>query len=798
MQVYFVVLIACGTLMLLLPPPFSSLLFAALLVFSFIAASNILGIPLFPPQTEAHARGAWRVTRPVVQYATYAAEIALICVTLYSFTPQVRDMSPDLRIRGPEYSYLVGSGAVAAQVYRYGGALPLWNPFMGRGEPMLESPFSYVLNPFMTIPIYLDGAIQGGKNALILHVLIMGLGGWLLAKSLDCRAPGRILLGMLLGGSGSFAGAIGFGFYQMSLSQAYVPYVYAGLIGVLYQRHRGWIVLLVIGATLLIFSGTFWYVLPTAIGAAVITIFALFRPNAERRIVLSRVALARLVGASILTIMLAAVRLLPQIAHYDLIDHPFYELLTTYEFNDLFRAYFDPTPLNELYLYAMYYHYIAPPLLVGVVILLRLWTTNSPSFIGIVPRWRIALPAALLIILFTVWAQEKTPFMEWLYATFPVFTEWRFLGRMMAAGSIWVATLIAVGFDDVLRAACADLPRLWDGNHWQFGAFTTYIPRYAAALIVIGVGAYAAADVMPNWYRAAGTEGTFTYTSESIYNVRAGNTIIDDPFVPLWSEGFFDYLPHYDMLIRASFGNPDYRASGLPPTLGSVEAMAFPPEYATGLNPDYQSYLLELGYSLLPGYAGVTRYGVDAVEGVEIKDRVVTIRRDPPTYPTALWHNPNLPSYLFAVHMDDLRERGTPLTAREAAPIRSYVHNIDQIVVTMGDYDAGYVLVAQETAYPGWNVTIDGEGFPIESVGGLIGVQLPPKVSGSGLTTIIFAYEPPLLFLGALITLGGAVVCALYLLRAERLIVWLRRVVMLQARPAQPQPETDQHAHNPV
>jgi hypothetical protein len=771
MLAYLLVLAACGTLMLMLPPPYSSLIFIALIAFSLIAASDILGIPLFPDDMLARLN----TLRRVAPYLIAAAEIVLICAALYAFTPQVRDMREDLRLRGPEYSYLIGSGAVAAQVYHHGGAIPLWNPFMGRGEPMLESPFSYVLNPFMTAPIILYGAVQGGKIALIWHVFIMGAGGWLLAKALDCRAPGRILLGLLLGASGSFAGAIGFGFYQMSLSQAYVPWVYAGLIGTLYRHERAWIVVLACAAALLIFAGTFWYVLPTALGALALTLFALVRRDGEKpRVILRPGALPRLIGASALAAMLSAVRMIPQLAHYDLIDHPFYELLITLDFGDLFRAYFDSSELPELYLYAMYYHYVVPPLFALLMILMRLWVTGSPSIPNRVPRWRIAAPAALLIVFFTAWAQERTPLFLWLYQTFPVLTEWRFLGRMMAAAAIWVAALAALAFDDVLRAYADGLPRPL--NLFQLA------PRAAAALIVIGAGVYAAVDVMLNWYRAAGTESTFTYTAEALHDLRTGRAgaevgLTPTSFIPMWTEGFFDYLPHYETLIRGSFGNPDYRPRGLPSTLGGEAVSAFPPEFAAGLNPTYQSYLIELGYRLMPGYSGVTRYGIDAAEGLRDPRAYRVVRSDnPPTYPTALWHHPGLPSYLFAVHEDELIGREQPLTAREALPIRSYEHNVDWIRVTLGDYDPGFVLVAQETAYPGWRVTVDRRAAPIESVGGIIGVRLPEKAPGSPPTIVEFHYDPPLLYLGAVISVAGAVIGALYLLRADRVFTRRRKM----------------------
>ncbi|PJF24632.1 MAG: hypothetical protein CUN53_16850, partial [Phototrophicales bacterium] len=267
-----------------------------------------------------------------------------------------------------------------------------------------------------------------------------------------------------------------------------------------------------------------------------------------------------------------------------------------------------------------------------------------------------------------------------------------------------------------------------------------------------------------------------TYTAEALHDLRTGRAgaevgLTPTSFIPMWTEGFFDYLPHYETLIRGSFGNPDYRPRGLPSTLGGEAVSAFPPEFAAGLNPEYQAYLIELGYRLMPGYSGVTRYGIDAAEGLrDARAYRVARSADPPTYPTALWHHPDVPSYLFAVHEDELIGREQPLTAREALPIRSYEHNVDWIRVTLGDYDPGFVLVAQETAYPGWRVTIDGRAAPIESVGGIIGVRLPDKTPGSPLTIVEFHYDPPLLYLGAFFSVAGAIIGALYLLRLNRWI----------------------------
>jgi hypothetical protein len=101
-------------------------------------------------------------------------------------------------------------------------------------------------------------------------------------------------------------------------------------------------------------------------------------------------------------------------------------------------------------------------------------------------------------------------------------------------------------------------------------------------------------------------------------------------------------------------------------------------------------------------------------------------------------------------------------------PITNFVQYPDQIGLAVdASPNESLVVTVQEVAYPGWMVEVDGEPARLESVGGLLGVVLP---AGSGQHIVHFAYRPPLLFLGGVITLMTAVVCVGYLLRADLLV----------------------------
>ena len=701
--VFMLIFVAGTALSLILPPPFSTLTLGLV----------VFGSPLIVVGADTYRGLLSRLTTPLpaIHLPPISArwikigEVLLVVACLYFLTANLRNPG---RLNGREFSYLVNSGAVAASIFEKTGAIPLWNPLIGQGEPLVENPFSFVLNPLMTVPSLTLGVVDGTRVSALLHVMLLGLGGWCLGNILHLAAPGRLLLALLIGGSGSVAGQLSQGFYQMALSQAYVPWVLAGVVGTLNTRERWPVGVLVVASTLMIFAGTFWYVLPAAISAGVVVLFYIVRW--EGRLRLDMAAIRRLALAGVFILALAAVRLLPQYIHRDTIWHPAERLTETRNILSLLRWFF--FPISDYDDFALYYHFFIPPGFALLVVTVRLLYWRDPL------RWRLVLPALLLIAFYTIWATNST-FTHWLYREFPLLYQWRFPVRMLAAVGPWIVLLVALWFDEALRFT---LRRL---NLLRLGL---------AAMLVIAATS-TVFTVLANWdWIGVGPQRSLN--REPLINLRQENP---SAFLTVGTEGFFDYMPFYDTLVRASFGNPDYRPLGQPSTLITAE-LDLLPRYAIAYEDEDREPLIDAGYQ--PG-----------------PDRI-------------LWEHPTAPTYAFTTASDSLWNED--FSRADTTPIHSYSHHMDRIEIRLGSYRQGHVLVVQETSYPGWRVTVNGEDTPIESVDGVIGVLLPRDPNLRGPLHIVFSYRPIWLYAGGFITVLAAVVFSGYLLGADRVL--LRRI----------------------
>ncbi|MFN8420999.1 MAG: hypothetical protein U0528_17420 [Anaerolineae bacterium] len=693
--------------------------------------------------TNSHEPSLYKL--PTLSLLMLIIEIAVIVsVSLYS-TREYQDWSPRLKIGGDEFSYLINSGAIASKIFQQTGAIPLWNPFVRMGEPLLENPFSYMLNPLMTFPVLYGGMFQGPKFALLLQVVLLGLGGWTLGRVLRLHSAGRVLLGLMLAGNGSLVGAVSGGFYQMALTQTYIPWVLAGLIGTIYLHRRWPVALLTIATTLMLFGGTFWYVLPAAIICALIVAFHLRVHPETRMLTFDGWVFKRLLIAGVFIIFLSMVRLLPQIAHADYVVHPLASLTRTDPLETLFSFYVDPTLHDLPYAqFFMFYHYITPFWFLALVVVMRL-LIYKPFYSIFTNRGRIVIPLLLAILFFTLWGQEDTPLMEWLYNTFTFFKEWRFLARMMAAATPLIAVLIAIWFDDVAYAAkpVVGRTRRWVNARLADaqGNIIARLPTLSRAVLIIMVvaGTFAAFNVQANWSRLGGLNSIGLDANPGVTYLRDQNPT---KFLSVITAGFFSYFTHWDTLTRAYFGNPDYRPRGDYSTLGRLEMMPKYPEYASGVDEGFSNYLREQNFTQIEGSPALANI-------------------------LSLWYNPAAPTYSFLVNIERLKNSGDPLTASDTIPT-SYYHQIDRVVVPItGSYPAGSVLVIQETAYPGWEVTINGQSVHLESVGELLGVVLPDPDPANAAVEVVFEYRPRLFYVGAICTVLAALALTIYLLRLD-------------------------------
>jgi hypothetical protein len=199
----------------------------------------------------------------------------------------------------------------------------------------------------------------------------------------------------------------------------------------------------------------------------------------------------------------------------------------------------------------------------------------------------------------------------------------------------------------------------------------------------------------------------------------------------------------------------DFEMTPLPATLGKVDLTLSMPEYAIAQNLGERSFL---------GYQGYK----------EIANSPRQENRLP-----CLYRKANALSYAYTVPVNTIQtlqpvpplDYGKPqpelitIPAQATTPITDYIRGLDFIALAApGSGGEEWVLTLQERAYPGWQVEVDGQPARLESVGGQIGVILP---LGTEPHTVYFAYRPPLLMIGGLITILAAIVSAGYLLRVD-------------------------------
>lgn len=685
-----------------------------------------------------------RYALPPVRAGLIILEVLIITLAALFAVRVYLNFAPDLRPRGMDWIFLTATGGYAREIFARSVAIPLWNPFVGAGEPMIESVLSFILNPFMFLPILISGVVTGGKIAIILHAIIMGVGGWVLARTLRMDGAGRVLCGVLLAASGGFAASVGEGHYQIGLSLAYVPWILAGLIGTLYLSARWPIGLLAISVMLMNFAGSNWYVLPTAMTCGLFALFSLldWRPGARFPLRLSRHALCRLMIGAVLIGLLCMVRWIGQYTAGRYLAHPRDTLNEVYSLAEAIQVYFEPTAGSAGNSFWLRYNYIFPGRF--ALIILAGWLLIWPDE-KVRPRAAVILiviPALLAIALFTAWAMGATDLIRQLYTdpNFVLLSNWRRMGRMGAAAAPLLIVLIAWMFDRLYARVRSERIRL----------LGVRLPPYIAQILSVGValvGLIAVPSVLNNWFRVGGVVPVDPGLG-ALNGVTYIRSVYPDDMLSINTWDIAPTVEFYSVLARQSVGNPEIYTFGRRATLGNLDLTASLSQFAAGYNTPFLIGLPARGFQPVP-------------DAPLIRDSQAAIAQ----------FNPTAFPYVFSIPRSRLDQPTIPLNSEATA--QSYAHRIDRILITLPPRSAPQVVVAQETAYPGWKVTVNGVSARVESIAGRIGVVVP---EGAETANIEFFYRPDNLFQGALVSLVGALLFVAYLLRIDqRLIGMIRR-----------------------
>ncbi|MFN8527641.1 MAG: hypothetical protein U0670_03415 [Anaerolineae bacterium] len=705
-------------------------------------------------------------------------ELALVVIIALIVNQHLLDFNPTLRLMGNEGEYLTNSLLAVQKSLQQGGFVTLWQPYYWRGEPVIDNSFSPLLNPINSVPSLILGPVSGIKISVVLSTVISGLGGWALARVLGLRSVSRLLLAALMIGRGHVIADLTQAFVQLGTSQAYLPWVIAGTVAMYrFPKWRWPLVLGVISFTLMFWAGNIYYVLPTAISViALMLAFAIKTQRVDGRwqISLDWRVIRKTFLLGVLSIGLSAASFFPIFfnrnsigGHPNLIwandqwDIPGVTALY-FQYTDL--SYFDGMAFPRIL--GNYYSYSVPLAFVLLLFVfippLTRWLhkTAAPG------QWRVWLPGAFLIVLFTTWAAGQNPIIQWAYENLPLIGQWRYIGRMLGIGGFWIIVLVAIRFDGLWRTLIVD-------REWAASRLLRPIGRHAAlafgivsviGALLIGAAGVSSADLLRGWMFASLDPLHPYFEDECIAWLRQE---YPDDILSVQYNFVATAYAYTENRVRLAHIATEIHPQPLPGTVYHSDLTHLLPRYAYAPNAEARAFWAERGYDQM------------------VMNSPLLIDGDPS--PCLMEHS-NAFSYAFTVPLDDLPNYENPpdtperfdtldpiitLPVEATTAIPTVAQRWDQIMVVVnGDASRSVVVTVQENAYPGWVAVMDGQQVNVESVGGLLGVILPP---GEQRHVIVFAYRPPWFYVGGVVTLVTMTLCALYLLSGQFIPLPIRR-----------------------
>lgn len=379
------------------------------------------------------------------------------------------------------------------------GRLPLWNPFVLCGEPLLGNPQSWVFYPtsllLLALPVWLYFTVT-----TVLHLGLAGLGAYLYFRRLTADRIAAVLGGITFCGSGFLMARLQFP--TMIQAAAYLPWMLMLADRIIDRPGIGYAAWFALAVGLSLLSA---HTQTTYLSLLLVAAYAATRVLHRRRREVRRtwLAVAELTGAVFLGVGLAAVQLLPTLQLFRLSTR------THLTFAQANRFVFEPENLITF----LFPHYYGDPVQGNFWGRGNLW--EPCVYIGLAP---------LALAVWAAWQGRRRPAVRF-FVVASIVSLWLAMGRF--GGLYWVAFHVIPGlkaFHDPAR-------------------FTFPMTFGLAALAAIGVRLLRDAKVANRWRLALVLASAANLWW---FGVRLNPTLDATTFnyrpralsvVPVWSEG---------------------------------------------------------------------------------------------------------------------------------------------------------------------------------------------------------------------------------------------------------------------
>lgn len=631
-------------------------------------------------------RATWRAFGP---------ECLIIGLAVLAYCSKFLDLGtwrPLSGLEGPLFQVL--DWLLVTSLERY-AELPLWNPYIRTGYPLMADPFLHLYNPLATGPVLLFGVMDGFKIGLLLSFFAAALGAWWLGALLGVGRAGRLWMALMYAFTGQAAAKFIQGHYDFVLGFAWIPWSVAALIAATRSHRRLHIAAAAISLSLIFFSGNLYYAFYALQMAMLYALTVLVTPRTTHPLVRFDLPTAKtLATIGLLVLGLTAVQALPLFELRSHIGHPNDpEFKQSHNLGQIWLDYvstdprrpdaIDLVPPEEFYAYTGVWPFLALALLP----LVRLRQQRRPVLFFI-----------LFLVVIVLWVDIRD--MPWreVYASGPLVSQFRYPTRLLLFGACALIALAGLSLDAGWRLALSQARRPGGSS---IGVLRSVAAHLGLALLA-GFMMFAVIDVYGQNRRLIGTREAW-----------------EPPFtVASW-------LRAYD------------------PGIYYVDA---PGEWYVALLTHELRYLNGAYYQFI------------ADERARVNERRVVARpkylvggRDPPPLPEPrllrdfgqyrLYHLPRSLPYVFSVRREVLSGRAGDREL-ERSEVTEWLPMVrpNSVAVTAegeGEGEADSLLVVMMSTYTGWQVRVDGVEQPLRNVGGYLATELQP-----GAHAYVFEYNP--------------------------------------------------------
>jgi hypothetical protein len=663
----------------------------------------LYGSSLLPQQLWA------RLRRVLASPWIVLAEIAVVAAVVYLFARPLLDFDKGLIPQGREHEGVSGVLAVAYWSIRKFGEFPLWNPFLGTGVPALGDPYSYLFNPFISLPSIIFEPLNGPKLAMVLAFFLNGFSQYYFSSVLGLSRPVRVWSALVLAFSGPVLIHFWAGHFAIGVTAPFIPLTFAFTIQALRSPRRQYPIFAGLSFALLLFSGMFYYVIFTIPGLFIVGLFyAVNWDGDRRRPTLDLAVMSRGLQAGVWAAGFSAIQILPFIESYSFVAKAINPDIGSSRgivaaFENFFRPDMDFYGSRGLFIPNQYAYVSVLPLL-GLLAAPLAWARGR--------RREVAL-IAVLFLFYLSWTAARQTFFRFIYAEITWLYNIRDSENAFVETTPFLVALAGFGLDALWRRA---------GGLLRGGAERPAFARFPWAPAVAGAVVFLLGLSM-----AISVRDVYDTTGPLVRMVKRDTT----------HEAIAKFLRARDeSVFLLTLGDASF---GVSEALYEHQIKKFPTPWPW--KPHY--FESEYGPPLQP----TSKY-LAALKDVEPREEDAiligdVVGRSIYELPSSLPYASVIDAERFDVIPDSTRWQGY-------APAEASWVSFRQVeVVADGKAGDDFVLIL-ESYYPGWRVEVDGEKS-ISTVN-YRGFNATPVLPGTH--TYRFVFDSPTFRRGMAITVG--------------------------------------------